>query len=183
MEKHQSEWVLKPKGWYFYTNIVLGLLVFPGMFVGSFFILYYYPNLWYWCIFLLVISGFTLVIGIREIIVYRIRITSTEVLLPEGRLMFLLIKIKWLRVGLKDLHAMYVSGGIDHDGFYERLHFCYEDVSQQVIEVLRFSDYQLCDIIDKIKENAEALNGKQVILEEDRMQKGFRRKNRDDPKS
>ena len=78
---------------------------------------------------------------------------------------------------------MYVSAGFDRSGLYERLHFCYEDGSQQVIEVLRFSDYQLCDIIDKIKENAEALNGKQVILEEDRMQKGFRRKTRGNSKS
>ena len=183
MDKHRGEWSLKPKGWYFYTNIVLGLLVFPGIFIGSFFFLYYYPDRWYWCVFLLMVSGFTLFIGIREIIVYCIRITPSEVFLPEGRLMFLLIRIKWLRVGLKDLRAMYVSGGIDYNGFYERLHFCYENGSQQVIDVLRFSDEQLCDIIDKIKENAEALNGKPVILEEDQMQKGFRRKTRDDFKS
>ena len=91
--------------------------------------------------------------------------------------------MKLVTIQLVDLHSIYVSGGIDRYGLYERLNFHFANGSEQVINVIRFCDYQLCDIIAKIKENAEALNRKPVILEEDQMQKGFRRKTRDDFKS
>ena len=176
----QDEWSLKPKGWHFYSNLVIGILCSGGciaFMIASFFFL---PHRWPAAVFAILFCGIWLFLEIREIFVYRIRITPTEVLLLKGQWF---IWFKWLRLKLEDLKSMYVSARFDRSGLYERLHFCYEDGSQQVIEVLRFSDYQLCDIIDKIKENAEALNGKQVRLEEDRMQKGFRRKTRGNSKS
>ena len=129
-----------------------------------------------------VIVGVLFFLEVRGLVTYQIRITSTEVIIPEQR-DFLNLRMKLVTIQLVDLHSIYVSGGIDRYGLYERLNFHFENESEQVINVIRFSDYQLCDIIDKIKENAEALNGKPVILEEDQMQKGFRRKTRDDFKS
>lgn len=180
MKIARDEWSLKPKGWHFYTNIIIGSLICIGFISVCVALFILQPHRWFLWAFGILFCGTLLFFVIREIFVYRIRITSTEVLLLRGQWF---IGFKWLKLELDDLKSMYVSSGIDYNGLYERLHFCYENGSQQVIDVLRFSDNQLCDIIDKIKENAEALNGKPVILEEDQMQKGFRRKTRDDFKS
>ena len=163
---------MKPKGGIHIFEAIIGPSIFIVMFACSFF---GYPERWVLAFIGEVIVGVLFFLEVRGLVTYQIRITSTEVIIPEQR-DFLNLRMKLVTIQLVDLHSIYVSGGIDRYGLYERLNFHFENESEQVINVIRFSDYQLCDIIDKIKENAEALNGKPVILEEDQMQKGFRKK-------
>lgn len=179
MKMREDEFCMKPKGGIHIFEAIIGPSIFIVMFACSFF---GYPERWVLAFIGEVIVGVLFFLEVRGLVTYQIRITSTEVIIPEQR-DFLNLRMKLVAIPLVDLHSIYVSGGIDRYGLYERLNFHFENGSEQVINVIRFSDYQLCDIIDKIKENAEALNGKPVILEEDQMQKGFRRKTRDDFKS
>ena len=111
------------------------------MFACSFF---GYPERWVLAFIGEVIVGVLFFLEVRGLVTYQIRITSTEVIIPEQR-DFLNLRMKLVTIQLVDLHSIYVSGGIDRYGLYERLNFHFENGSEQVINVIRFSDYQLCD--------------------------------------
>lgn len=129
----------------------------------------------YWCLFIFIIPLVLLVLQVREVVLYKIRLTERKIYLAANRDLFL-IRHKNLEISYKGLKSIQYCLGFESIGFVSAIVLIYENDKLKYLNVLRFSDKQVDIIINNIKELAEKYNSYPIEIKPDKIQDGFKRK-------
>lgn len=127
---------------------------------------------------ILVIS--LLILQIKEIIVYKIKLTPKQLYLAADRDLFRTYQ-KAVKIEYQNLCAIQYFAGIGlafgrpAPMIYAGILFEYEGKEKRV-NVSKFSDHQIGEIMSYIKTCSEKINGYAIIVKEDQVKKGIKRK-------
>ena len=186
----QSEIVLRPRGWLYLFGICVIFIFLTGMLAGSIVVCVEFfkmnaeqraNNIKYLLMIpigILVIS--VLILQIKEIIVYKIKLTPKQLYLAADRDLFRTYQ-KAVKIEYQNLCAIQYFAGIGlafgrpAPMIYAGILFEYEGKEKRV-NVSKFSDHQIGVIMNYIKTCSEKINGCAIIVKEDRVNKGIKRK-------
>ena len=187
----ESEIVLRSRGWLYLFGICVIFIFLIGMLAGSIVVCVEFfkmnaeqraDNIKYLLMIpvgILAIS--VLILQIKEIIVYKIKLTPKQLYLAADRDLFRTYQ-KAVKIEYQNLCAIQYFAGIGlafgrpAPMIFSGILFEYEGGRKRKINVSRFSDRQIGIIMNHITVCSEKVNGRAIIVKEDQVNKGIKRK-------
>lgn len=187
----EPEIEFRPRGGLYLFGIVVIFMFWIGMLAGSVVICVEFfemsvdqraDNIKY--IFMIPVTILViimLILQIREIIVYKIQLMPEHLFLAADRDPFRTYQ-KAVKIEYQNLCAIQYFAGIGlafgrpTPMIFSGILFEYEGGRKRKINVSRFSDRQIGIIMNHIKVCSEKVNGRAIIVKEDQVNKGIKRK-------
>ena len=166
----EKELIIYPKGKAYIILLMIKYIFLIGLSFGFIFIEYLIPLILSELLILFLIALQT-----REIILYKMTISDSKIVLAANRDLYT-VRHKKIEISYKNLKSLQYFLGFESVGFISAIVLKYDNEKIKYLDVFRFSDKQVDEIVESIKDFAEAYNNYRIEIKPDNIQKGFKRK-------